>query len=330
MDTGTHLLIGLGLAGLAHVDPVIAADPTAASAVLVGTVLGQQAPDFDSLLRLKGTSVYIRNHRGASHAFPTWFVWAGLITMVLSLGFGTLPVFHIAGWVLLAVAAHVLGDMFNAYGTQVLRPITDKWISLNVIHIFDPFLFVSHLVAIFMWSAGLERPEVIFPVLYLLIACYYVWRIAHHYLKERSLPDQDPEYQIGDKYTLLATISPFSWNIVKQRVDGSFSLGEWKNEGVRWVDRVSCHRHEAVEASKEHPDIASFLYFSSYACAELKEHAWGYEVRWADVRYRHRKQYPFVAVLLLDRDMAPIDSYVGWLSEERLAKKLQVNTILTK
>jgi inner membrane protein len=36
MDSGTHLVIGLGLAGLAYIDPVIAADTTAATAVLIG------------------------------------------------------------------------------------------------------------------------------------------------------------------------------------------------------------------------------------------------------------------------------------------------------
>lgn len=41
MDTGTHLVIGLGLAGLAHIDPVIASDPVASTAVLIGTVAGQ-------------------------------------------------------------------------------------------------------------------------------------------------------------------------------------------------------------------------------------------------------------------------------------------------
>ncbi|MNN74328.1 hypothetical protein D3C81_1905180 [compost metagenome] len=99
-----------------------------------------------------------------------------------------------------------------------------------------------------------------------------------------------------------------------------------KQKRLSWLDTAQCACHPAVDASKSHPDVAAFLYFSSFACAELREHEWGYEVRWADVRYRHRKQYPFVAALLLDRDMKPIDSYVGWLSETRLYKKLRLET----
>lgn len=68
MDTGTHLIMGIGLGGLAAIDPVVAANPAIHTAVLLGTVIGSQAPDLDGLLRLKGNAIYIRNHRGISHS----------------------------------------------------------------------------------------------------------------------------------------------------------------------------------------------------------------------------------------------------------------------
>lgn len=46
----------------------------------------------------------------------------------------------------------------------------------------------------------------------------------------------------------------------------------------------------------------------------------------ADVRYRHRQQYPFMATLLMDKDYKTLASYVGWLSDERLEKRLRMNT----
>lgn len=325
MDTGTHLVFGLGLAGLAHIDPVIAQDATAASAVLIGTVLGQQAPDIDSLFRFRDNASYIRNHRGASHSLPAILLWSALITLVIGLAFGGLPIWHVGLWILIAVATHVLSDMFNTYGTQALRPITDKWISWNIIHIFDPFLFISHLAAIFLWAVGFASPQVIFPVLYTLVIAYYIWRSVLHFLLERKLRLLDITYEDGDKFYLIPTINLNVWNIVKRRKDGSYMLGEYRSGDIKWVDGVSCDSHPAVEASKAHPDIAAFLYFTSFSCAELRKHPWGYEVRWADVRYRHRKQYPFVAALLLDQDLQPIDSYVGWLSEARLEKKLRMN-----
>lgn len=325
MDSGTHLVVGFGLAGLAYVDPVIASHATAATAVLIGTVVGSQAPDLDGLTRLRGNAVYIRNHRGKSHSLPALALWTVIIVMFLGLAFDNLPIGHVAFWVALAVCLHVFSDMFNTYGTQALRPITEKWISWNIINIFDPFIFVSHLIGIFLWAVHLLPPQTIFPALYGLIALYYLWRSAHHYVLEKGLPKRDSEHAEQDEYTLLPTIHLYAWNVLKRSKDGSYRLGELRGGQLKWVDRVSCACHPAVEASRSHPDVASFLYFSSYSCAELKEHGWGYEVRWMDVRYRHRKQYPFVAVLLLDHNLKPLDSYVGWLSESRLEKKLRVN-----
>lgn len=326
MDTGTHLVFGLGLAGLAHIDPLVAQDSAVAAAVLAGTVLGQQAPDLDTLFRLRGNALYIRQHRGTSHSLPLLVLWAALITGGIGLIVPGLPLLHIGLWTFLAVAVHVFTDLFNTYGTQAARPLSEKWISWNIIHIFDPFIFGTHVVAIFLWAIGAGAPQTIFPVLYGVLAVYYLWRTIHHLRLERSLPIKDPDYKPGDKYFLIPTISLYAWNVVKRRTDGTYAIGDYKQHHLKWLDQVSCACHPAVEASKQHPDISAFLYFSSFACAEMREHSWGYEVRWADVRYRHRKQYPFVAALLLDRDFNPIDSYVGWLSESRLHKKLHPHT----
>ncbi|MEF3304420.1 metal-dependent hydrolase [Paenibacillus sp. GYB003] len=326
MDTGTHLVVGLGLAGLAYVDPAVAADPALATAVLIGTVLGSQAPDTDGLLRFRSNASYIRNHRGKSHSLPAVAIWTALITLVLAVLFQGISVPHLALWVFIAVAFHVFSDLFNTYGTQAFRPITEKWISWNIIHIFDPIIFCSHLIAIFIWSVHLATPQQIFPALYVLIALYYVWRTLAHFAIGRRIKLQDPQYDPSHRYIWIPTIHLYTWNVVKQTGPGDYVLGEFRGGKLRWVDKAHCHSHDAIDASKNHPDVQSFLYFTSTACAEMREHSWGYEVRWTDVRYRHRKQYPFVAVVLMDKQYEPIDSYVGWLSEGRVEKKLKIST----
>ncbi|MFK7697246.1 metal-dependent hydrolase [Paenibacillus sp. HJGM_3] len=325
MDTGTHLVVGLGLAGLAHVDPVVASDSVTATAVLIGTVVGSQIPDSDGLLRLKGNAAYIRNHRGKSHSLPAIAIWTTLVTLVMTLLFQGASLSHVALWVFIAVGFHVFSDLFNAYGTQAFRPFTERWISWNIIHIFDPIMFAAHVVAIFLWSVHLGPPEVIFPTLYVLLAGYYVWRTVAHWMVHRRVRLQDPQYDPAHRYLIIPTIHLYVWNVVKVKGDGHYELGEYKNNMLRWIDKVDFEHHPAVEASRTHPDVSAFLYFTSYACAELREHAWGYEVRWVDVRYRHRKQYPFVAVLLMDKHYRPMDSYVGWLNEGRVGKKLKIN-----
>ncbi|RXZ84270.1 metal-dependent hydrolase [Paenibacillaceae bacterium] len=327
MDSGTHLVMGLGLAGLSMVDPVVAANSTVFAAVVAGTVIGSQAPDLDGLLRLKNNATYIKNHRGFSHSIPAALIWTLLITFAIQIVFkGQLPLLHVGGWVMLAVAVHIISDLFNSYGTQAARPFSKRWISWNIIHIFDPVIFVSHLIAILLWVAGVFPPAAMFPVFYALIVCYYAWRTTVHYRLETRLAALDPESADKGEYVLIPTLSLFTWNVVKQLKDGSFVIGDLKNQRVRWLDRARCDDHPAVNQSKNDPAIQSFLYLTSFACAEVKEYSWGYEVRWSDVRYRHRKQYPFVAVLMLDLDYRTIGSYVGWLSDDRLKKRLRMNT----
>jgi len=324
LDTASHFVIGLGLAGLAHVDPVVASDPSTMTAVLIGTVVGSQIPDSDGLFRLKGNATYIRMHRGISHSLPFLVLWTALLTFGLSLFFRDLPLGHVALWIGIAVCFHVFTDLFNTYGTQAFWPFSKKWISWNIIHIFDPFIFIAHIAAILLWGMQWAEPTVIFPTLYLLIGFYYVWRTILHTVLERRLPRQDENFHPGDRYFLIPTIHPRIWNIVKRNKDGSYTIGELRYGELAWVDHAKCAVHRAVDVSRQHTDIRSLLYFTSFACAEMKRHTWGYEVRWADVRYRHRKHYPFVAVLLLDLEMKPIDSYVGWLSEAKLEKKLRI------
>ncbi|MFC4103057.1 metal-dependent hydrolase [Paenibacillus xanthanilyticus] len=327
MDSGTHLVMGLGLAGLASVDPVVASDQTVYAAVLIGTVVGSQAPDLDTLLRFKGNAIYIRNHRGMSHSLPAIAIWTLLITLLLQIGFNFgLPWAHIVGWVLLAVVIHVFTDLFNTYGTQAMRPFTKKWISWNIIHIFDPVIFTAHVIAIVLWALRAFDPATLFPALYALLIVYYIWRTLSHRMILRRLPKLDDQHEPEDEYMIIPTISLYDWNVVKQRGDGSYVIGDLKQGRLRWVDSARCSSHPAVERSKQDISIRSFLSFTSFACAEVREHSWGYEVRWCDVRYRHRKQYPFVGVLLMDSDYKTLGSYVGWLSDERLQKRLRMNT----
>ncbi len=193
MDTGTHLVIGLGLAGLATVDPVVTTSSGVFAAVLLGTVLGSQAPDFDGLTRFGGNATYIRNHRGMSHSLPAIAIWTAAITLLLELIFQGLPILHVAMWVFIAVAFHVFTDLFNTYGTQAFRPFTEK-------NGFPGTLCISSICSFSrrmwpLWRSGcssLPGPRSFFPALYVIIGFYYIWRSLIHYRLEKRLEGAGP------------------------------------------------------------------------------------------------------------------------------------------
>src|SRR5699024_11042631 len=107
--------------GLATLDPVVAHDPVLYNAVLAGTLIGSQAPDFDTILKLKNNAVYIRNHRGMTHSIPAAIMWGILISFLIFFFLPEVNFLHVWPWTYVVVAFQVLLDIFNAYSTQAIR-----------------------------------------------------------------------------------------------------------------------------------------------------------------------------------------------------------------
>ncbi|WP_460374300.1 metal-dependent hydrolase, partial [Staphylococcus aureus] len=91
--------------------------------------------------KLKDNATYISHHRGVTHSIRLTILSPILITFVIVTFFSGTNPFHVWMWAQLAVFLHVFVDIFNSYGTQALRPITNKWIQLSVINTVDPIIF---------------------------------------------------------------------------------------------------------------------------------------------------------------------------------------------
>ncbi|WP_139492290.1 metal-dependent hydrolase [Brevibacillus dissolubilis] len=324
MDTATHFAMGFGLAALAHLDPVVASSPELAQAVMLGTVIGQQAPDLDGFTRLFGHAAYVRNHRGVSHSVPAIFLWTfatfGLIQFLQPQDHWG----HLIFWILLAVFLHVFVDLFNSYGTKGLSPFNRKWIAFDVIFIFDAFIFGMHMLGFLLWMAGAE-PGSLFLMIYLIIAAYYVKRFRDHRRAKELIQSTLP---VKGDCKLIPTAAWHNWTFLIQS-DTHWHVGELMNGNDPLIldTFVRKPENDLVKLSKTDKKVNSFLSFTSYAHVEVKEQPFGYEVRWFDLRYRAKRvesHYMFVAVVYIDKQMQIRDSYIGWIhrGEEQLAKKL--------
>lgn len=85
MDTGTHIVMGVALGGLATLDPAVQQDPLLFQAIFAGTVIGSHAPDFDTVLKLRDNATYIRHHRGISHSIPAVIFFGEFSYLLLSI-----------------------------------------------------------------------------------------------------------------------------------------------------------------------------------------------------------------------------------------------------
>lgn len=323
MDTGTHVVMGLALGGLATLDPAVANSAVTATAVLVGTIVGSQAPDIDTVLKLKDNAVYIRNHRGITHSIPAVLLWPLAITAAIYPFFPEADLLHLWLWTFLAVFLHVFVDIFNAYGTQALRPFSSKWIALGIINTFDPVIFGLHVIGLIFWGIGFH-PGYTFLIIYVLLIFYYAIRFItqRRVLKEvkRLIPD-------ATDIIISPTLKFHQWRIAVMNKH-QFFVGRARNNKVTILDqfnRVSVPSSPIIEAAKKDKNLSAFLSFSPVYRWEIEEYDDYYEVRFIDLRYRSKDYYPFVAVVQLDLNLHIITSYTGWIfSEEKLRKKLEI------
>jgi inner membrane protein len=313
MDTGSHLLFGATLAGLATIDPVVAAHPEVAHAVMAGTLLGSHAPDFDSVMRLRGEAAYIRHHRGLTHSLPAPFIWAVALGLPLAWAFGaSTHAFTVVIWTLIAVCLHIGLDLLNAYGVQCLRPFSGKWWHLDALCLFDPYLFALHGAAALVWLAGWLPPAPMFAAVYALSALYIGWRLI---VRRRTLRRIRRYYGTSGKITLVPSLSGRSWQYVAETEDayltGRVSRGAVVPEAR--LDRSGPDRlPKAARVSMDTDGVRAFLHFAERVHVHVQEKLDGYEVTWSDVRFWHDHKLPFGASVTLDTNMNVLRDRIGW------------------
>ncbi|GHI00154.1 metal-dependent hydrolase [Neobacillus kokaensis] len=323
MDTGTHVVMGIALGGLATLDPAVASSHVTTTSVLIATIVGSQIPDIDTVLKLRNNAIYIRNHRGVTHSIPAVILWPLLLTAIIYPFFPGTNLLHLWAWTFAAVFIHVFVDIFNAYGTQALRPFNSKWVALGWINTFDPFIFAIHVLGIIAWILG-AHPGFTFLVMYTIILGYYIKR---YQTRKRVLVEVRSLIPDATEIIVAPTMKFHQWRIAAMN-ENIFFVGRSVDGKVEILDRfkrIPVPNTPVIEAAKKDHNISAFLSFSPVYRWEVDEYDDYYEVRFIDLRYRSNGHYPFVAVVQLDSELQPIRSYTGWVfSEKKLRKKLGV------
>lgn len=321
MDTGTHIVMGIALGGLAMADPVVASHPVTMTAVISGVIIGSLAPDIDTVLKLRDNAVYIRHHRGATHSIPAVLLWPLLIAGAISLILPEANLLHLWLWSFLAVFIHVFVDIFNSYGTQALRPISNRWIALGVINTFDPIIFGAHVLALTIWAFGAD-PVWTISILYITLFFYYLARFALQAAIKQAVLNTIP----GASAVFVApTMRFFHWRIAAD-TERHHYVGRAYGRTINIYDKFmkkEMPKNNLIQAAMKDKNIAAFISFSPLYRWEINEYGDIFEVRLIDLRYRSNDYYPFVAVAHLDKECKIINSYTGWIfSEDKLRKKL--------
>ncbi len=318
MDTGTHFIMGLSLAGLAHIDPIVNQESTLSQAILIGTIIGSQAPDFDGITKIfTGSAGYIKHHRGITHSLPAIFLWPTLISLLILIYYPSPFLFHVWIWTFFAVLTHVVLDLLNTYGTQILYPFTRKRYSLNILNIFDPFLFTIHSISILIWSFNRHSFIYIFTIVYLITIFYCCIRAWIH-IKTKIILQTN--YNLIGKLSLFPSIRWGIWNIIEELPE-QYNIGIIKEKNLLWIEtKMKEPVYKSIEASKEDIKIMNLLQFTKYAYPERRKTSMGYDIIWIDLKYRFRNYFTLIVIVTLDDDYNILKSSFIWRDNNQIKR----------
>lgn len=324
MDTFSHVVIGLGIGALAQIDPSVSANDALSQAVILGTVIGSNAPDFDFLYRLKGKGNYFRNHRGLSHSLPALPLWGILVSVMLYPFFTNTSFAHLFLWTFLAVILHVVFDLFNVHGTQILRPYTRKWIAFDAVPLVDPCILLLHFLGfalILFYQAGIT-----FLIIYLFLFFYLMIRTLSAILAKRHLQSH---FIHAERIKLIPRISLFKWDvIIETEEDFLFGTYSVKNLTIEHSLTKKINFPSLVTTSRNDQIVSDFLSCTNYAYPFVDVRKDGYLVYWKDLRFRTKRFFPTQAIQFFSSDFKKKSSYIGRVNSLKQYKKVVRN--LTK
>lgn len=309
MDTSSHIIMGLGLAALAHIDPAVANSAALSQAVLFGTVIGSNAPDFDYIYRMKGKGSYIRNHRSTSHSLFALPLWSIAVSGIIYAFLPEASFLHLFLWTFLAVILHVFFDLFNVHGTQVLLPFSKKWIAFDSLPLVDPTILVVHLFG-FSLLPFFAMGEV-FLTIYLFIFLYLAVRTISTVLVKRNL---HLHFQNSIRIKLIPRISLFHWDVIIETKE-DFLFGVFA-KGSLTIDHSLVKKitfPDLVSESKNHPLVSDFLSSTQYAYPFVLKRKNGYLVYWKDLRFRTNKFFPILTIIAVSSDHKMNEGFIGTL-----------------
>ncbi|WP_040205816.1 metal-dependent hydrolase [Neobacillus jeddahensis] len=307
MDTFSHIVIGFGIGALAQLDPVVSSSHGLTQAVLFGAVIGSNAPDFDYMYRLKGKGSYFRNHRGPSHSLLILPLWGLLISGILSVFFPSADFRHLALWTFIAVILHVLFDLLNVHGTQILQPFSQKWVALGVIPLIDPYILTIHFLGfclLIFYPAGTT-----FFIIYLFIFIYLAYRTLSTTFTKRYL---ETYFVNAEQIKLIPGLDLFKWNIIIE-TNEDFLFGTYSNHEL-FIDHTlpkEINFKDVVIESTKDQTISDFLAGTMYAFPIVKKRRTGYFVYWRDIRFRKKKFFFSHAIHFVSTDQKIKNSYIG-------------------
>ncbi len=217
---------------------------------------------------------------------------------------------------------HVVFDLFNVHGTQILRPFSRKWIAFDSIPLVDPHLLMLHFLGFSLlpfFDAGK-----IFLVIYFIISWYIALRTLFTLKTKRHLQEH---FKNSIRIKLIPRSSMFKWDVIIE-TNEDFLFGVYAEDDRLDIEHTISKKidfPELVFESRNDQAVSDFLAGSHYTYPFVSERKDGYFIIWKDLRFRTKKFFPYNAIQFISADFKSKNCYIGKLNSLKHYKKVLKN-----
>lgn len=302
MDSLSHALVGVAVAGLSGHQPALA-DP-----IYIAAVLGAQAPDFDIIALARGNVAYLRQHRAFSHSLPGVALWSAAIAVAIHFFMPAATTAQIFLWAFAGGLSHTLLDYFNSHGVAILWPFRRERKSYPLLNVVDPVLLLI------MLSMYIYR----MPMLHVSLATFTavaVYIIGRYLLRRRATARLAGRF--GSQFVRRIWVMPsldrlFYWDFVletdRRCINGR--LGAWYPLLEIKADLPRSHSSPLATEARKTTLGEFFSTFTPFSYFEERAGDNTPVVNIYDLRYHSGGNFVHSATIFFTADNTPGEAYI--------------------
>jgi membrane-bound metal-dependent hydrolase YbcI (DUF457 family) len=198
MDIVHHTFIGgVGFVALAAQQQELAG---------LGFLAGSVFPDLDVAFMAGGERFYLKHHQGPTHSLPCAPLYAALLAAVPALQVGW--DWAVYAGLLAGLCVHVLLDLFNTFGIQILWPLTRRRFCFDAVFFIDTVawtLTLGFLALALTGSVPAGRAAIVYAALF---AAY----VAAKFVLQRRT-----RRRLGVDFAIPSAFNPFGFLVFSKR-----------------------------------------------------------------------------------------------------------------
>ena len=218
----------------------------------LGFLVGSVFPDLDVVFMAGGKRFYLKRHQGPTHSLPLAPLYAAVLAVV--------PALHL-GWdwvvflgLLAGLCVHLLLDLFNTFGIQLLWPLTARRMCLDAVFFIDGLAWGLTL--------GFFALVIAEAISVGVAAIAYTAGLAAYMLTKLIL-QRHAKQRLGVDFVIPSAINPFGFFVFSRQgtrpETARYNALTRRVSAVRPLPEVSPEVLELAQQSRVFRDMRSIL-----------------------------------------------------------------------